>query len=44
MTTGVRKLIINRNIYDDHVDPHTITKIVEIKNEKTSEIKIGFEV
>jgi hypothetical protein len=44
MTTGVRKLVINRNIYDDHADPHTVTKVVEIKNEKTSEIKIGFEV
>lgn len=44
MTTGVRKLVINRNIYDDHQDPHTITKVVEIKNENTSEVKIGFQV
>lgn len=40
---GVTSVKINRNVYDDHVDPHAVKKI-EIKDEKTSSVKIGFEV
>jgi hypothetical protein len=40
IVVGVAPVVINRNTYDDHVDPHAVKK-VEVKDEKTQEIKIG---
>jgi hypothetical protein len=42
IATGVTPVQINRNVYDDHVDPHT--KEVTFKDEKTQAIKIGIQV
>lgn len=43
IATGVLPVEINRNIYDDHEDPHTVKKVTFV-DEKTSAVKIGFEV
>jgi hypothetical protein len=40
IVAGVAPVLINRNTYDDHTDPYAVKK-VEIKNENTSQIKIG---
>ncbi len=43
IAAGVMPVQINRNIYDDHEDPHAAKK-VEFVDEKTSNIKIGIQL
>ena len=42
IATGVTPVQINRNVYDDHVDPHT--KEVRFTDEKTQAVKIGIQI
>lgn len=43
IATGITPVQINRNVYDDHDDPHT-TKKVQFIDEKTQSIKVGVQI
>lgn len=44
MTEGVTKVKINRNTYDDMIDPHMITRIDNDNDDKKSKVKISLAI